>query len=143
MEDHGYTVVRFSHDDDWLAVAQRYPHVFGTPAIRRPGPATPQPEPGRLEIDLFPQDWRQLLVALAEDRSFTIEPGGDAIQGGRVVGQYVAEISHGSRRAAIVDARPANAASVGEALQIQGRTVLLVDPTTGDALTLLRKIAGD
>jgi ATP-dependent helicase YprA (DUF1998 family)/very-short-patch-repair endonuclease len=143
MEDHGYTVVRFAHDDDWLAVAQRYPHVFGTPAIRRPVPAIPQPEPGRLETDLFPQDWRQLLVALAEDRSFTIEPGGDAIQGGRVVGQYVAEVTRGARRVAIVDCRVANATSVTEALQAQGLVVLPLNPTDGDALTRLRQIAGD
>ena len=143
MEDHGYTVVRFGHDDDWLAIAQRYPHVFGTPAIRRPVPATPQPEPGRLETDLFPQDWRELLAALAEDQSFTVEPGGDAIQGGRVVGQFVAEVSHGIRRVAIVDCRVANATSVAEALQAQGLAVLPLDPTAGDALTRLRQIAGD
>ena len=77
-------------------------------------------EPGRLETDLFPQDWRELLAALAEDRSFTIEPGGDAIQGGRVVGQYVAEVTHGARRVAIVDCRAANATSVAAALQAQG-----------------------
>ncbi len=29
MEDYGYTVVRFHHKDDWLAVIDRYPHVFG------------------------------------------------------------------------------------------------------------------
>ena len=122
MEDHGYTVVRFGHDDDWLAVVQRYPHVFGTPAIRRPVPAAPQPETGRLETDLFPQDWRQLLAALAEDRSFTIEPGGDAIQGGRVVGQYVAEVS--SRSQSCCDCGlpvPQTLRASRAALQAQGR----------------------
>ena len=96
MEDHGYTVIRFGHDDDWLAEVQRYPHVFGTPIIRRPVPAPVRPTTGRFEPDLFSQDWRELLAALADDPAFTIEPGGDAIQAGRVVGQYVAELAHWS-----------------------------------------------
>jgi very-short-patch-repair endonuclease len=29
MEDAGYTVIRFHHQDDWLTVLARYPHVFG------------------------------------------------------------------------------------------------------------------
>jgi len=29
MEDYGYTVVRFHHEDDWMAVVDRYPYVFG------------------------------------------------------------------------------------------------------------------
>jgi very-short-patch-repair endonuclease len=29
MEDAGYTVIRFHHQDDWPAVLARYPHVFG------------------------------------------------------------------------------------------------------------------
>jgi ATP-dependent helicase YprA (DUF1998 family)/very-short-patch-repair endonuclease len=143
MEDHGYTVIRFAHDDDWLGVVQRYPHVFGTPAIRRPASAAPPPDTGRWEMELFPQDWRELLAALAEDRSFTIEPGGDAVQDSRVVGQYVAEIVHGVGRAAVIDSRSANAARVNEALQAQGRAALSVDPTAGNALARLRQLAGD
>jgi very-short-patch-repair endonuclease len=29
MEDAGYMVIRFHHQDDWPAVLARYPHVFG------------------------------------------------------------------------------------------------------------------
>lgn len=29
MEDAGYTVIRFHHQDDWAAVIARYPHIFG------------------------------------------------------------------------------------------------------------------
>jgi very-short-patch-repair endonuclease len=29
LEDHGYTVIRFHHDDDWAQRISRYPHVFG------------------------------------------------------------------------------------------------------------------
>ena len=33
MEDYGYTVVRFPHDDDWMGIVGRYPHVFGSPRV--------------------------------------------------------------------------------------------------------------
>jgi very-short-patch-repair endonuclease len=29
MEDFGYTVIRFGHDDNWTEIINRYPHVFG------------------------------------------------------------------------------------------------------------------
>ena len=29
MNDYGYTVVRFHHQDDWVAIIDRYPYVFG------------------------------------------------------------------------------------------------------------------
>ncbi|MCE5254123.1 MAG: DEAD/DEAH box helicase [Actinomycetia bacterium] len=29
MEDYGYTVVRFHHQDDWLGVIDKFPYVFG------------------------------------------------------------------------------------------------------------------
>jgi superfamily II DNA/RNA helicase/very-short-patch-repair endonuclease len=32
MEDAGYSVIRFHHQDDWQAIVARYPHVFGRQA---------------------------------------------------------------------------------------------------------------
>jgi len=29
MEDHGWTVIRFGHEDDWQAVVARHPNIFG------------------------------------------------------------------------------------------------------------------
>ena len=29
MDDYGYTVVRFHHQDDWMAIIDQYPYVFG------------------------------------------------------------------------------------------------------------------
>lgn len=29
LEDRGYTVIRFSHQDDWTEMLARYPHIFG------------------------------------------------------------------------------------------------------------------
>jgi ATP-dependent helicase YprA (DUF1998 family)/very-short-patch-repair endonuclease len=30
MEDLGYTVIRFGHQDDWLRIVGQYPHIFGS-----------------------------------------------------------------------------------------------------------------
>ncbi len=32
MEDAGFTVIRFHHQDDWDAILAKYPHVFGRPS---------------------------------------------------------------------------------------------------------------
>jgi hypothetical protein len=29
MEDLGYMVIRFGHEDDWSEIVDRYPYVFG------------------------------------------------------------------------------------------------------------------
>jgi len=29
MEDHGWTVIRFGHEDDWQDIIARYPNIFG------------------------------------------------------------------------------------------------------------------
>jgi len=29
MEDRGYTVIRFSYEEDWDKVIARYPNIFG------------------------------------------------------------------------------------------------------------------
>jgi hypothetical protein len=29
LEDLGYFVIRFTHHDDWVAIAAQYPNIFG------------------------------------------------------------------------------------------------------------------
>ena len=29
MEDHGYIVIRFRHDEEWDAIFAKYPYIFG------------------------------------------------------------------------------------------------------------------
>jgi len=36
LEDHGLTVIRFHHADDWEPILRRYPTLFGTPAAPAP-----------------------------------------------------------------------------------------------------------
>ena len=134
MEDYGYTVIRFAHDGDWMEKVRAYPHVFGTPAPQRPAPAAVGEEGPGLDLDLFPQAWHAVLAALATDQAVTVEPGGDVTQGGRVVGQYVAELAASGTTATLVDSRADNVAAIIAALQAQGRNVIQADPTAEDAL---------
>ena len=30
MEDQGYTVIRFGHEDDWVDIVSKYPNIFGS-----------------------------------------------------------------------------------------------------------------
>ena len=32
MEDHGYTVIRFGHNDDWAGIVAQHPNIFGKPS---------------------------------------------------------------------------------------------------------------
>jgi very-short-patch-repair endonuclease len=91
MEDYGYTVIRFSHTDDWEQITARYPHIFGVAqTIQATLPHAPGNVTGvELELDLFDVQWHALLYALAQELSSgMIEPGGDVALGGRVVGRY-------------------------------------------------------
>ncbi|MFN0083820.1 MAG: DEAD/DEAH box helicase [Blastocatellia bacterium] len=36
LEDLGYTVLRFAHDDEWRTILERYPHIFGKAQSGRP-----------------------------------------------------------------------------------------------------------
>lgn len=31
LEDNGYTVIRFSNQDDWDRIIEKFPHIFGIP----------------------------------------------------------------------------------------------------------------
>jgi ATP-dependent helicase YprA (DUF1998 family)/very-short-patch-repair endonuclease len=142
MEDYGYTVIRFAHDGDWLEKVRAYPHVFGTPAPQRPAPAVEGEEVPGLDLELFPQAWHSVLAALVTGQAVTVEPGGDVTQGGRVVGQYVAELASSGTTATLVDSRADNATAVAAALQAQGRNAIAADPTADDTLAQLRQHLG-
>jgi very-short-patch-repair endonuclease len=96
MEDYGYTVIRFSHTDDWEQIAARYPHIFGTaqPVHVTLPRETVRTTDAELELDLFDTQWHALLGALAQELSSgMIEPGGDVAFDGRVVGRYFAQVT--------------------------------------------------
>ncbi len=140
MEDYGYTVIRFSHDDDWLTIVGRYPHVFGTPKATSASPETPPAAAGGFEADMFPAGWQPLLTSLAAMPDTVVEPGGDVTVAGRVIGSYVAEISLDGRPLRVVDATADSAGSVAKALQDQGRTTVTVDPSDQHAASHLETV---
>ena len=133
MEDYGYTVVRFPHDDDWMSIVQRYPHVFGTPRILTRPPQTPNNESEEFEADLFPEIWQPLLASLAELPGTDVEPGSDVTANGRVVGSYVAEITRNGETLLIIDATSETKTLVDNTLQTAGKLTVIVDPAAPDA----------
>lgn len=133
MEDYGYTVVRFPHNDDWMAIVNRYPHVFGTPRVVETLPETRTEAPGVFEAELFPADWRPILINLAAQPNTQIEPGSDVTVSGRVIGDYVAEIRWGDKTLLVVDATSDDATSVADALMSSGKTAVAIDPTAQDS----------
>jgi very-short-patch-repair endonuclease len=141
MEDYGYTVVRFSHDDDWLSIVERYPHVFGTPMVASPL-ETPTATTGGFEADLFPAAWQSLLSELAKLPDVRVEPGADVTVGGRVAGSYIAEITRNAMTLFVVDAASDAAESVADALRKSGKTTITVNPTASDAAVQLQTALG-
>jgi hypothetical protein len=133
MEDYGYTVVRFTHDDDWMGIVERYPHVFGSPRVVEAPSETPTAEMEAFEADLFPQVWQAILTNLATNPNTHIEPGSDVTVGGRVIGSYVAEIILDGNTVLVVDATVDGASSVADSLKSGGKKVASVDPNAEDA----------
>ena len=142
MEDYGYTVVRFPHDDDWMAIVERYPHVFGSPRVVATLPETPTAEAEAFEADLFPEAWQPILTNLAALPSTRIEPGSDVTVSGRVIGSYVAEISRDDKTLLIVDATSDGATSVADTLKSSGKTAVVIDPTAQDAEAQINNALG-
>jgi very-short-patch-repair endonuclease len=133
MEDYGYTVIRFARDDDWMAIVERYPHVFGSPRVFPAATETQAAEADGFETDLFPAAWQPILSKLAESPGTQIEPGSDVTVGGRVIGTYVAEISRDGQTLVIVDATSDGQASVVSTLEGTGKAAIAIDPAAQDA----------
>ncbi|MGH9766088.1 MAG: endonuclease domain-containing protein, partial [Blastocatellia bacterium] len=133
LEDLGYTVVRFGHDEEWAAMLQSYPHVFGAPHYAGRAPAAPASEETERAVsfdrDLFAPEYIPLLEAIAATLpNAVIEPGGDVISGGRVVGGYFAEVVTSDISLRLIDATQAEGGLIKDALASGGFKALLVEP---------------
>jgi very-short-patch-repair endonuclease len=133
LEDLGYTVIRFGHADEWADLLQRYPRIFGAPHYAVIAPAAPDAEktekPVSVDPDLFAPEYIPLLDSIAAALpNAVIEPGGDVISGGRVVGGYFAEVVIGSVRLRLIDAMQAESGLIKDALATGGFKALLVEP---------------
>ncbi len=142
MEDYGYTVIRFSHDDDWMPIVHRYPHVFGTPKVVAAVSQTATAEAEEFEADLFPEAWQPLLASLAELPDVDIEPGSDVTADGRVVGNYVAEITCTATTLLVIDAASETTNLVDNTLRNAGKLTVIVDPAAPDAAAKIQSLLG-
>ena len=144
LEDLGYAVVRFGHAEEWRAVVEAHPGVFGP--IRRESSDRPGGSAGQrgtatsgetasngFDADLFRSEWHPLLARLRDELALNAESGGDVADGGAVVGRFVALVAaHGGRVLHVVDGREATAGASERVLLERGETVVLLDPDAPD-----------
>jgi hypothetical protein len=79
-------------------------------------------------LSLFDAEWHPLVQSLIAIEGISLEPGGDVPNQDAVVGTYLFEISNGNQTICVLDAHATNGAIVQQALLIQGKISLLVDP---------------
>ncbi len=137
LEDAGYLVVRFRHDDEWTSIVERYPSVF-LPA-RGLEPVAAAESADSFEDDLFPHEWRSVLRAVHGETGARIEPGGDLTQDERVIGQVVAEVHHRDQRYGLFDSRGPDIGSLTGAAREEGYKPISADPTEADAAEKIRE----
>lgn len=135
MEDRGYIVVRFSLQNDWLKIIEKYPSIFGQPQVLKtktsltPQGSTLNTSSVDLDLDLFDKSWHPLLKSLSE-QGFTIEAGSDVTKNGRVIGSYLAEVSRNGKLLRLLDQEDSNLNAVKEVLEEQGISIVMVKPET-------------
>ncbi|HWQ36643.1 MAG TPA: DEAD/DEAH box helicase [Blastocatellia bacterium] len=133
LEDMGYTVIRFSHDDEWESILKIYPNIFGHPQNRShstgasASASAGASDAGGPDFDLFDPKFHPLIRALAARiTGAAIEPGGDVAAAGRVVGSYLAEIQFKEIRLRLIDADQPDSQRLREILTDEGCDVFLV-----------------
>lgn len=138
LEDAGYGVLRFHHAADWEVLLRTHLSIFGIPGTP-PRPASvatlPAPRPPSFDIDEYPGAWQPVIQVLAT-QGVAVEPGsevGDAR--GRVVGSFIAILTHETAIVHLVDASDADADRVRKALASTGATVAAVTVTELESLS--------
>ena len=132
LEDAGWQVLRFSHRDEWLHTAGKYPSTFGSPVAMAQAPAK---APEVFDASLFPRPWIEMLSALSRD-GVVVEPGGDVEDEGEVVGSVVAYVARSTTKLSVIDARASEASRIAAVLERRGERPLTVTP---DAVDTIRK----
>lgn len=144
LEDLGYSVIRFSLQSNWETILQQYPHVFGVAQPTLLANVVDQDTSGApLDLDLFDPVWHSFIQALAEVEGIEIEAGGDVMQDGQVVGDFIAEVAQNSAILRFVDTGSPGASVVQQALQAQGYKVLLLDQKTANPIAILQALGED
>jgi hypothetical protein len=137
LEDQGYSVIRFGLQLDWDSVLQQYPHVFGVANLLSvPVEAGSELTTAKLDLDLFDPMWHPLILSLTNHKGITVEAGGDVIQDGCVVGDFLAELTLNGAVLRLIDASHPAVEVVGQSLQSQGYSVLAIQPNMTDTEVL-------
>lgn len=137
LDDMDYTVLRFHHQEDWLKITAKFPHVFGTAKsiAKATEIITPANSAGEaLDLDLFSDEWRGILGTLAQRADLAIEPGADVQKDSRVIGAYVASIERNGKTIYVVDASDPSHEDVSTQLQSETLSALAIDPADSDAV---------
>jgi len=137
LDDLDYTVLRFGHQDDWLLITQRFPHVFGSGKATRKATKpthTSVTKSETLDLELFTDEWQPIIQDLFQCPDLTIEPGADVQRDGRVIGSYIAVITKQGKSVYIVASTNNAQNHVASQLQSQGLMTLIIDPGFPDAV---------
>ena len=99
---------------------------------------TSEPSPPYLEgpeLDLFDPVWHPLVRALGSS-NVSVEPGGDVLGGGQVIGSYLAEVALDTRRLRLIDGRETGLDALESVLQSEGWPAHRVQPGGGAQVAL-------
>jgi ATP-dependent helicase YprA (DUF1998 family) len=144
LEDLGYSVIRFGLQLDWEMILQQYPHVFGVAQSALSAAVVNQGTPAALlDLDLFDPVLHGFIQALAEVEGIEIEAGGDVMQNGQVVGNFIAEVAQNGAIVRLVDAGSPDAPVIQHALQAQGYKVLPIDRQAANPADILKTLGED
>lgn len=143
LEDLGYMVIRFGHEDDWEKILKEYPYVFGMP--ERPVGNSPVSKTHRSStslLELFDSEWHPLVESLSALDGAELDGGIDICEELTPVGVSVAEVSRGGKIISIVDSRDPDIEHLIELIESDGVTVIsttpdLIEETVASVVTAL------
>lgn len=142
LENAGYFVVEFRHDDEWREAFERHPGVFGP--LPAPGPKEADEEAPdrreRVDLDLWADEWHELIQTLAAIDGWAVQPGEDVAKDGRVIGQSLGRVDADGRAAYLVAADDPQRAAVRARLQGDGHTVVEVSGASEQDLHALKVV---
>ena len=82
------------------------------------------------------------LASLAQLPDIDIEPGSDVTANGRVVGNYMAEITCNDTTLLVIDAASETKTLVDNTLRNAGKLTVIVDPAAPDAAATIQSLLG-
>lgn len=130
LENAGYFVLRFPHDQDWQDIFSAHPGVFGP--LKTSEPSTDADQRVRLDLDYWADEWHELITRAADEPGWEIEPGEDLAVNGRIVGQSLGAIRVGERTAVLIEEQDDRTDVRSAIEQAGGHPVVLAGKPTED-----------